>query len=55
MQHTGVPLMGTAVTEGNTNALRPRSSQLSVRGSKAYEARPPLACSLRVSPLIYMV
>ena len=25
------------------------------RGSKASEGRPPLACSLRVSPLIYMV
>ena len=25
------------------------------KGSKAYEARPPLACSPRVSPLIYMV
>ena len=36
MQHAGVPRVGTAVPEENINVLRPRSSQVSVRGAKAY-------------------
>ena len=34
MQHTGVPLRGTAVAEENTDALGPGSMQVSVRGAK---------------------